>query len=206
MNINGILHVNVNCSNYERSRRFYEMLGFKTLWEVPEKNSPEVAAAVGMPPYHVKGSIMVIGEGRNSTMLDLLEWKYPRDDEAHSESERRKRDKRGRSSATSGRAEPLRTLDGEARTRSMVYEGSRGVRLPRPRSGPCRTNPHRSRRRTKALHGTSRWDLRCVQDVASLPPVEDELHRLLREVSARTLLRVLGLLLRRRLLVLRRRC
>ena len=82
MNINGILHVNVNCSNYERSRRFYEMLGFKTLWEVPEKNSPEVAAAVGMPPYHVKGSIMVIGEGRNSTMLDLLEWKYPRDDEA----------------------------------------------------------------------------------------------------------------------------
>jgi catechol 2,3-dioxygenase-like lactoylglutathione lyase family enzyme len=82
MHVSGILHVNINCSNYERSLRFYEMLGFKTLWEVPETNSPEVAAAVGMPPYHVRGSLLILDKGINSTMIDLLEWKYPRDNEA----------------------------------------------------------------------------------------------------------------------------
>jgi catechol 2,3-dioxygenase-like lactoylglutathione lyase family enzyme len=58
MNITRIMHVNVNCSDYERSRGFYEMLGFKVTWEVPERNTPEVAAAVGMPPYLVRGALL----------------------------------------------------------------------------------------------------------------------------------------------------
>ena len=41
MNITGMMHINVNCSDYERSREFYEFLGFKVLWEVPERNTPE---------------------------------------------------------------------------------------------------------------------------------------------------------------------
>ena len=36
MNITGMMHVNVNCSDYERSREFYEFLGFKVMWKVPE--------------------------------------------------------------------------------------------------------------------------------------------------------------------------
>ncbi|MEZ5229825.1 MAG: hypothetical protein R2710_25135 [Acidimicrobiales bacterium] len=36
--------------------RFYEMLGFRESWVVPETNTPEVAAAVGMPPYQVRGA------------------------------------------------------------------------------------------------------------------------------------------------------
>ena len=51
MHISGMMHVNVNCRDYERSRQFYELLGFTVMWEVPERNTPEVAAAVGMPPY-----------------------------------------------------------------------------------------------------------------------------------------------------------
>lgn len=51
MNICGMIHVNINCSNFERSKRFYEALGFRILWQVPTTNSAEVAAAVGMPPY-----------------------------------------------------------------------------------------------------------------------------------------------------------
>ena len=59
MHISGMMHVNVNCRDYERSRQFYELLGFTVMWEVPERNTPEVAAAVGMPPYHVRGALLL---------------------------------------------------------------------------------------------------------------------------------------------------
>ena len=34
MNITGMVHVNINCRDFERSRAFYEELGFKVLIEV----------------------------------------------------------------------------------------------------------------------------------------------------------------------------
>jgi hypothetical protein len=36
------------------------MLGFEEFWPVPETNTPEVAVAVGMPPYRVRGRIQLI--------------------------------------------------------------------------------------------------------------------------------------------------
>lgn len=79
MHVTGILHVNVNCSDYERSRAFYEALGFRVLWEVPERGTPDVAAAVGMAPYRVRGALMALGDAGHPTLIDLLEWKEPRD-------------------------------------------------------------------------------------------------------------------------------
>lgn len=81
MNITGMMHINVNCSDYERSREFYEFLGFKVLWEAPERNTPEVAAAVGMPPYQVRGALLQLAESPTTPLIDLLEWKEPRDNE-----------------------------------------------------------------------------------------------------------------------------
>jgi catechol 2,3-dioxygenase-like lactoylglutathione lyase family enzyme len=75
-----MLHVNVNCSDYERSRAFYERLGFRVLWEVPETNTPEVAAAVGMPPYRVRGALLALRGAGQTTLIDLLEWRHPRDE------------------------------------------------------------------------------------------------------------------------------
>lgn len=82
MNLTGMMHVNVNCSNYERSREFYEFLGFKVLWEVPSRNTPEVAAAVGMPPYEVRGALLQLVGSPTTPLIDLLEWQEPRDSEA----------------------------------------------------------------------------------------------------------------------------
>jgi len=79
MNITGMMHVNINCSDYERSLRFYEGLGFKVMWEVPERNTPEVAAAVGMPPYQVRGALLRLEGSVTAPLIDLLEWKEPRD-------------------------------------------------------------------------------------------------------------------------------
>lgn len=80
MNITGIVHVNINCSNFERSRGFYEKLGFQLVWQVPATNSQEVAAAVGMPPYRVNGALMALKGAAHPVVIDLLEWQLPRDE------------------------------------------------------------------------------------------------------------------------------
>lgn len=79
MNVTGVFHVNVNCSDYARSLEFYEMLGYRVLWEVPEQGSPEVSAAVGMPPYTVRGALLALKGAPGAPLIDLLEWRDPRD-------------------------------------------------------------------------------------------------------------------------------
>lgn len=77
MHLTGMVHVNVNCSDFDRSLQFYRLLGFELVAMVPETNTAEVAAAVGMRPYRVKGGILRLpGE---STLIDLLEWQDPND-------------------------------------------------------------------------------------------------------------------------------
>lgn len=80
MAITGVVHFNVNCSDYERSRAFYGVLGFREVWRVPERNTREVAAAVGMPPYRVKGALLALEGAVPPVVIDLLEWQEPRDE------------------------------------------------------------------------------------------------------------------------------
>ena len=80
MNINGLVHVNINCKDYDASRKFYEMLGFEEMWVVPPTNTPEAAAAVGMPPYRVKGALLSLKGATPPVIIDLLEWQSPMDD------------------------------------------------------------------------------------------------------------------------------
>jgi catechol 2,3-dioxygenase-like lactoylglutathione lyase family enzyme len=79
MAITGLVHVNINCSNFDRSKAFYERLGFRELWPVPETNTPEVAAAVGMPPYRVKGALLLLQSATVPIVIDLLQWIDPHD-------------------------------------------------------------------------------------------------------------------------------
>ncbi len=79
MNITGMVHVNINCTDYDVSKRFYEMLGFEEIWQVPPTNTPEVAAAVGMPPYRVKGALLALKGSNPPVIIDLLEWQSPTD-------------------------------------------------------------------------------------------------------------------------------
>ena len=82
MSILGLVHVNVNCSDFDRSLEFYELLGFQKYLDVPSTNTKEVAAAVGMPPYRVKGALLALKNAKNPFVIDLLEWQDPKDDEA----------------------------------------------------------------------------------------------------------------------------
>lgn len=79
MNIQGLVHVNINCSDFERSRAFYEKLGFDVFLEVPARNTPEVAAAVGFEQYEIRGALLRLRDARSPFVIDLLEWKEPGD-------------------------------------------------------------------------------------------------------------------------------
>ena len=79
MNITGLVHVNINCSDFDLSLKFYELLGFKKIIDVPETNTREVAAAVGMPPYKVKCALLILQNSRTPLIIDLLEWQKPSD-------------------------------------------------------------------------------------------------------------------------------
>ena len=63
MTITGLVHVNVNCSDFDRSKAFYEMLGFRHALDVPPTNTAEVAAAV-----------VVGGGGGGSLPLEIREF------------------------------------------------------------------------------------------------------------------------------------
>ena len=82
MNVTGMVHVNINCRDFDRSKTFYEMLGFEVFWPVPESNTIEVARAVGMSEkYQVKGALLRL-KANPSVVIDLLEWQKPRDNSA----------------------------------------------------------------------------------------------------------------------------
>jgi len=81
VSITGLVHVNVNCSDFDTSLAFYERLGFRKVMDVPARNTAEVAAAVGMPPYTVRGALLALTDADPPLTIDLLEWQDPRDDE-----------------------------------------------------------------------------------------------------------------------------
>ena len=74
MSVTGFVHVNINCSDFDRSLKFYELLGFQRAIDVPAHNTAEVAAAVGMSPYTVKGALLILRNAKMPLMIDLLEW------------------------------------------------------------------------------------------------------------------------------------
>jgi catechol 2,3-dioxygenase-like lactoylglutathione lyase family enzyme len=82
MAIAGMIHVNINCSDYDRSKAFYEVLGFKEALRVPETNPAKRAAAVGMTPSRVKGGLLELSgpEVKSRMIINLLEWIEPKDE------------------------------------------------------------------------------------------------------------------------------
>lgn len=75
-NIFDLGHVNINVSDFERSRAFYKMLGFEAGVPLAETESPKVAQAMGFSePYKIKGE-QLLGYG---TGIELVQWIKPYD-------------------------------------------------------------------------------------------------------------------------------
>jgi glyoxylase I family protein len=80
--IKALFHVNVNCSDFERSLQFYKMLGFKVALDIPEVgDGSDTARGLGLPGSTARAAIMTLSDDPHATRLDLIEWKSPRDAE-----------------------------------------------------------------------------------------------------------------------------
>ncbi|MEQ9005119.1 MAG: VOC family protein [Pseudomonadales bacterium] len=92
LNVLSRVHFNTNVSNFERSKAFYEKLGFKTVSGFPDTNTLEMAQAIGIrTPTDYDGSQggaaggyllhgELIGLGFTGGVIDLIEFTIPRND------------------------------------------------------------------------------------------------------------------------------
>ena len=76
-----IFHVNVNCSNLERSLAFYERIGFRQVIDFNDSGTgealgePQLGPALGLPPESsARARMLMLGDNPRSARLDLIEW------------------------------------------------------------------------------------------------------------------------------------
>ena len=76
-NIKSIFHININVTNFERSLKFYQMLGFHVVRDFGEFGDPSLARGLGAKECHGRAVLMILGDDLHSTRLDVIEWKVP---------------------------------------------------------------------------------------------------------------------------------
>ncbi len=79
MAIKDVFHVNINCTDLERSRAFYELVGFKVVVELGVGGTPEMLTGLGLPPgKKAKAVLMMLEPDKpRGTRIDLIEWIDP---------------------------------------------------------------------------------------------------------------------------------
>lgn len=80
MAIKGIFHVNVNCSDFDRSLTFYELVGFEMVVDLRDSSATEYRQALGLPPdSQNRAALLMLDRSQpRSARLDLIEWLRPR--------------------------------------------------------------------------------------------------------------------------------
>ena len=75
--VKGIFHVNVNVANFERSLEFYKLLGFRVVRDLGEGGNKYLERGLGFERPVGKAALLMIGDDKHATRLDLIEWKNP---------------------------------------------------------------------------------------------------------------------------------
>src|SRR6266852_7093434 len=76
--IESIFHINVNCTNFERSLEFYKTLGFEVTRDLNEVGNERLSRGLRIPDGRGRAVLMILGDNPRSTRLDLIEWKNPK--------------------------------------------------------------------------------------------------------------------------------
>lgn len=76
--IQGIFHVNVNVTNFERSLEFYKMLGFKVALDLKEGGNEQLSTGLRIPGGIGRAALLIVGDDPRATRIDLIEWKNPK--------------------------------------------------------------------------------------------------------------------------------
>jgi catechol 2,3-dioxygenase-like lactoylglutathione lyase family enzyme len=79
MAIKDVFHVNVNRTDLERARAFYELVGFKVVVDLGAGGSDDMLAGLGMAPGgKARALIMMLEPDKpRGTRIDLIEWIDP---------------------------------------------------------------------------------------------------------------------------------
>jgi glyoxylase I family protein len=79
MAIKDVFHVNVNCTNLERSRAFYEQVGFKAVVELGVGGARDMVRGLGLREgSQAKAVLMMLEPDKpRGTRIDLIEWVTP---------------------------------------------------------------------------------------------------------------------------------
>jgi glyoxylase I family protein len=77
--IKDVFHVNVNCTDLDRSRAFYERVGFKVVHELGEGGSKQMLRGLGLPEGSRARAVLMMLEPHKprGTRLDLIQWIDP---------------------------------------------------------------------------------------------------------------------------------
>lgn len=77
--LESIFHININCTDFERSLEFYKLLGFKVIRDLGEGGNRRMSSGLRMPEdTRGRAVLMILGDNPRSTRIDLIEWKQPK--------------------------------------------------------------------------------------------------------------------------------
>ncbi len=80
-----IFHVNVNCSDFDRSLAFYKLIGFREYLDFSAVDDGRSFGDIGLGPLFRmpdkidgRATFLTLGDDKWATRLDLIEWKQPK--------------------------------------------------------------------------------------------------------------------------------
>jgi catechol 2,3-dioxygenase-like lactoylglutathione lyase family enzyme len=78
--IKDVFHVNVNCTDFERSLAFYELVGFQIAHDLGVGEGGPYRVGLGMPEQSANRAALLVLDPtrRGSTRIDLIEWIEPK--------------------------------------------------------------------------------------------------------------------------------
>jgi catechol 2,3-dioxygenase-like lactoylglutathione lyase family enzyme len=86
-----IFHVNINCSNLDRSLAFYRLIGFREILDFAAVDDGRSFSEIGLErlfrlpgPLDGRATFLALGVDPWATRLDLIEWTAPRSSPAGS--------------------------------------------------------------------------------------------------------------------------
>src|SRR5689334_8412825 len=87
-NVLQMYHININCSDFERALKFYELIGFRRIVDFNRRNDGSATPTFGAGglgpilnlPDNCAGraALLALGDDPRATRLDLIEWQVPR--------------------------------------------------------------------------------------------------------------------------------
>jgi glyoxylase I family protein len=81
MQLSGIYHININCTNFERSLAFYKRLGFTEVVDFGNGGDLVLANASGLKlpsPARGRARLLQLRDDPRACPIDLIEWLEPK--------------------------------------------------------------------------------------------------------------------------------